>query len=66
MKGLTRRANLNEGSDRAAKSYKAMVASLTSEKAGLQAQIRDLNEELVKHRSDLKHASMARAQAEDK
>ena len=66
MKGLTRRANLNEGSDRATKSYKAMVASLTFEKAGLRAQIRDLTEEPVKHRSDLKHASMARARAEDK
>ena len=44
----------------------AKVASLTSERAGLQAQIRELTEELVKHRSDLKHASMARAWAEVK
>ena len=44
----------------------AKVASLTSKRAGLQAQIRDLTEELLKHRSDLKHASMARARAEDK
>ena len=65
-KGLTRRANLTEGFVRAAKSYKAKVASLTSERAGLQAQIRDLTEELVKHKSDLKHASVARARAEDK
>ena len=65
-KGLAKRASLNEGSVRAAKSYKAKVTSLTSEKAGLRAQIRDLTEELVKHRSDLKHASMARARAEDK
>ena len=60
-KGLARRANLTEGSTKAAKSYKAKVASLTSEKASLQAQIRELNEELVKHMSDLKHASAARA-----
>ena len=33
---------------------------------GIQAQIRDLTKELVKHRSDLKHASVARACAEDK
>ena len=65
-KGLERRASLNEGSAKAAKSYKAKVASLTSERAGLQAQIRELTEELVKHRSDLKHASMARAWAGDK
>ena len=68
MKGLARRASLTEGSAKAAKSYKAKVASLTSERAGLCAQIRDLTEELVKHRSDLKHASTARAWAsvEDK
>ena len=65
-KGLARRANLTKGSSRAAKSYKAKVASMTSEMTGLQAQIRELTEELVKHRSNLKHASVARAQAEDK
>ena len=65
-KGLARRASLTEGSTRATKSYKAKVASLTSERAGLQAQIRDLTEELVKHRSDLKHASVARTRVEDK
>ena len=43
------------------KYYKAKVASLTSEKASLRAQIRELTEELVKHRSNLKHASVARA-----
>ena len=63
---MARRASLTEGSARAAKSYKAKVASLTSERAGLRAQIRDLTKELVKHRSELKHASMARVWAEDK
>ena len=65
-KGLTRRASLTEGSARVAKSYKAKVASLTFERAGLLAQVRDLAEQLVKHRSDLKHASTARARVEDK
>ena len=65
-KGLARRASLTEGSARTAKSYKAKVASLTFERAGLQAQIRELTEELVKHRFDLKHASVARARGEDK
>ena len=37
MKGLVRRASLIEGSARAAKSYKAKVASLISERAGLRA-----------------------------
>ena len=65
-KGLTRRSSLTEGSARAAKSCKAKLTSLTSEGAGIRAQIRDLTEGLVKHRSDLKHASTARAWVEDK
>ena len=65
-KGLARRVNLTEVSASAVKSYKAKVASLTSESASLQAQIREMTEKLVNHRSDLKHASMARARAEDK
>ena len=65
-KGLARRASLTEGSAKATKSYRAKVASLTSERASLQAQIRELIEELVKHRSDLKHASVAMARAYDK
>ena len=65
-KGLAKRASLTEKAARATKSYKAKVASLTSERANLRAQIRDLTEELVKHRSNLKHASVARAPAEDK
>ena len=59
-KGLARRTSLTEGSAMVEKSNKAKVASLTSERAGLQAQIRELIEELVKHGSDLKHASVAR------
>ena len=66
MKGLARRASLTEGSTRVAKSYKAKVASLTFERDGLQAQIRDLIEVLVKHRSDLKHALVVRARTEEK
>ena len=65
-KGLAKRASLTEGSTKATKSCKAKVAFLTSERAGLLAQIRDPTEELVKHRSDLKHASTTRARAEDK
>ena len=65
-KGLARRASLTEGFARAAKSYKAKVASLTSEGVGLLAQIKELTKELVKHKSDLKHALVARALAENK
>ena len=65
-KGLEKRVSLTEGSAKAVKSYKAKVASLASERADLLVQIRDLTEEFVKHRSDLKHASMERERAEDK
>ena len=65
-KVLAKRATLTEGSAKAAKSYKTKVVSLTSKRADLRAQIRDLTEELVKHRSDLKHASMVRARLGDK
>ena len=65
-KDLAMRDCLTEGSAKAAKAYKAKVASLTSERAGLLSQIRDLTEELVKHRSYLKHASKVRARAEDR
>ena len=65
-KGLARRASLTKGSAKAANSYKAKVASLTSERASLQARIRKLTEELVKHKFDLKHASVARGRTEDK
>ena len=65
-KGLARRASLTEGSVKAAKAYKARVASMTSKRVGLRAQIRDLTEELMKHRSDLKHALTARVRAEDR
>ena len=39
MKSLVRRASFVEGSTKAVKAYKAKVASLTSEKADLQAQV---------------------------
>ena len=45
-KGLVRRASLTEIFAKVAKSYKSKVASLTSERNGLRAQIRDLTEEL--------------------
>ena len=61
MKSLARRANLTEGSARATKAYKAKVASLTSERAGLLAQVQRLTEEVVKYKFDLRHTSTAKA-----
>ena len=66
IKSLARRASLTESSAKAAKAYKAKVASLTSEKADLGARIQSLTEDVVKHKSNLKHTSTVKARAEDK
>ena len=57
---------MNEGSARAAKAYKDKVTSMTSERADLQARIQSLTEDVVKHKSDLRHTSTTKARAEDK
>ena len=64
LKSLAKKANLNEGRAKAARVYKARVASLTSERAKLQEWVLSLIEEAVKLRSDLKHTTCARARAE--
>ena len=60
LKSLAKRARLNEGHVKAARAYKARVASFTSERARMQ----NMMEEAVKLKSDLRHTSMARARAE--
>ena len=64
LKSLARRARLNEGHVKASRAYKARVSSLTSEQAELRAHMQNMMEEAVKLKSDLRHTSMARAQAE--
>ena len=66
IKSMARRASLTESPTKAAKAYKPKVASLTSEKAELRARIQSLTEDVVKHKSDLKHTLTAKARAEDK
>ena len=60
------RASLTEGSNKAAKAYKAKVASLTSERIKLRARIQSLIEDVVKYKYDNKHTSTAKTRAEDK
>ena len=64
LKSLAKRASLNEGRAKAARAYKAQVASLTSERAELLARMQSMTEKAVKLKSDLRHTLMARAQAE--
>ena len=63
VKSLTKRACLSEGSARAVEAYKAEVASLTSERADLRAQVRHLSEDTTMHISDLKHTLKAKSWA---
>ena len=64
LKGLAKKAKLNEIHAKAARAYKVRVASLTSEWAELWGQVQRIIEEAVKLKSDLKHTTSARARAE--
>ena len=48
------------------RAYKAKIASLTSERAELQARIQSLTEDVAGYKSDLKHTSTTKARAEDR
>ena len=65
VKSLAKRSCLSEGYVRAMEAYKAEVASLTSERADLRAQVRCLTEDVVNHKSDLKHTLTAKSRAEE-
>ena len=64
LKSLAKMAKLNEGHVKAARAYKAKVASLTSEWAELRARMQNMTEEAMKLKSDLRHTSIPRARAE--
>ena len=64
LKGLAKKAKLNESHAKAARAYKARVASLTSERAELWGQVQRMTEEVVKLKSDLNHTTSARTRAE--
>ena len=66
IKSLARRASLTESSAKATKAYKAKVASLSSEKVELRARIQSLTEDVMKHKSDLKHTLTTKARAKDR
>ena len=64
LKGLARKAKLNEGHVKVARVYKARVASLTSEQTELRDRVQRVTEEAERLKSDLKHTMSARARAE--
>ena len=59
LKGLARKAKLNEGHVKAARVYKARVASLTSERTELRDRVQRMIEEAERLKSDLKHTMSA-------
>ena len=66
LKGLVKKAKLNERHVKAARVYKARVASLTSERTELQERVQRMTEEVERLKSDLKHTMSARARAESR
>ena len=66
LKSLAKKAKLDEGDAKAARVYKARVASLTSERAELRDQVQRMTEEAVKFKFDLKHTTSARAWSESR
>ena len=66
LKSLAKKAKLNEGHAKAARVYKARVASLTSDRTELWDRLWRMIEEVVRLQSDLKHTTSARARAEDR
>ena len=64
LKSLAKKAKLDEGHAKAARVYKARVASLTSKWNELQDPVQRMTEEIVKLKSDLQHTTSARANSE--
>ena len=64
LKSLAKKAKLDEGHAKAARVYKARVASLTSERTEMRDRVQRMSEEIVKLKSNLKHTTLARARSE--
>ena len=64
LKGLARKAKLNKGHVKAARVYKARVASLTSEQTELRDWVQRMTGEAERLKFDLKHTMSARARTD--
>ena len=64
LKGLAKKAKLNERHVKAARVYKARFASLTSERDELRDRVQRMTEETERLKFDLKHTMSAHAWAE--
>ena len=63
LKSLAKKAKLDEGHAKAARVYKARVASLTSERTELRDRVQCMTKEAERLKSNLKHTMSARAWA---
>ena len=61
LKGLAKRARLNEGHVKAARVYKARVAALTFKRAELRDRMQNMTEEAMKLKSDMRNTMTTRA-----
>ena len=66
LKGLAKKAKLNERHVKAARVYKARVASLTSERTELQERVQRMTGEAERLKFHLRHTMSAHAQAESR
>ena len=66
LKGLAKKAKLNERHVKVARVYKTRVASFTSEWTELQEWVQRMTEEVERLKSDLKHTMSARARVESR
>ena len=66
LKGLAQKAKLNERHVKAARVFKAKVASLASEQTELQEWVQRMTEEVEKLKSDLNNTMSARARAKSR
>ena len=64
LKGLAKKAKLNERHVKVARVYKVRVASLTSERAEMRDRVQRMIEEAEWLKFDLKHTMSVRARAE--
>ena len=63
LKGLAKKAKLNERHVKAARVFKAKMASLTSERIELQERVQRMTEEVKRLKSYLKHTMSTRSRA---
>ena len=66
LKGLAKKAKLNEKHIKITRIYKARAATFSSKRAELQERVQRMTKEVERLKSDLKHTASARVRAESR